>query len=297
MIPDLDAPSNVVLVQNRTGGALDRFSVLGINGPVITPAANLLEFQNRFPLAGYTPSAASHTGNFAILLQPAVQGGLARAALAGIVPVQIQLPSAPPSGVWNADVADGQTGYLAPVGGGAAQVLWIAAAETSYPATVWAVVRLGNVPMPQLCQIVPYSGSPATTDNLNAGGTCKVQVCPWTGYGYGAAAGPQLTATDSRGKYWGLCGEKILCQQHGWILEVCEPGAAYQEGYTQATLNPTDTVNVNVEPINGVFAVVEVTGLNQITTKALDSGSLIGMVYNIAYRYWQAVGCDQYSLL
>ena len=162
MIPGLDQPSNVVLVQNTTSGALPRFSVVGIDGPVITPAANLLEFQNRFPLQGVTPSAAAHTGKFAILLEPAAQGGLARAALGGVVPVQIQLQTAPPStGVWTADVADGQTGYLQPVGGGTAEVLWCAAATTSYPATVWAVVRLGNMPMPQLYEITGYVHSGA----------------------------------------------------------------------------------------------------------------------------------------
>ena len=41
-----------IMVKNNTGADRDRFDVLGISGPIISPADNLVEFQNRVAMVG-----------------------------------------------------------------------------------------------------------------------------------------------------------------------------------------------------------------------------------------------------
>ena len=47
--------AGTVLVRNATGADLGRFSIVGIDGPVISPTDNLTEFQNRIVLSGVEP--------------------------------------------------------------------------------------------------------------------------------------------------------------------------------------------------------------------------------------------------
>ncbi len=230
MIPGVDQPSNIVPVQNMTSGPLARFSIVGINQPVITPTANLLEFQNRFPLQGTTPTAVSHTGKFAVLLEPAAKGALARAALAGIVPVQVMLNSAvsAQSGPTFADVADGQTGYLVQNGSGAAQILWQDIVSTSYPATVWCIVRIGP-PIPpvvifRLNADLSYgSGNNANVwvfdgealVNTGIGITLMGSLCD-------VSQSPYLTAAKQVPS--GSLGAAVLLAGNWWIVACCPGG-------------------------------------------------------------------------
>ena len=55
--------SGIILVKNASGYDQDRFAVLGIDGPIITPTDNEDEFKNKVAFNGVTPTEAGHTGN------------------------------------------------------------------------------------------------------------------------------------------------------------------------------------------------------------------------------------------
>jgi hypothetical protein len=161
-----------VQVRNDSGSAMPRFGIGGLNGPLISDAQNLAAFQQQPRFSLVTPTAAAHTGKFCVVLEPLAAGAISSgqgAILCGTCPVQIRLAAAPPAGVWTADVSDGYTTYLEPAAGGCVQVLWAnTAGVTGYPATVWALVRLGNVPDGyRLCTLQVQ---------LNAGGTATAQL-------------------------------------------------------------------------------------------------------------------------
>jgi len=128
--------SGIVLAKNATGYDQDRFDVLGVDSPVITPTDNADEFKNRVTIDGVTPTEASHWGAFAILLEPVASGEIGRACVSGICPVKVYVTDTTHA---FADVSDGQAGYLAGAETGAAQILW---RETG-TGEVWAIVRLG----------------------------------------------------------------------------------------------------------------------------------------------------------
>ncbi len=85
-------PFETVLLKNASGADRSRFDVLGIDGPVFTPTDSLGTFTNGIPLVGVTP-AASHAGNFAILVEPIQTGRLGRACILGACPAQVHVVS------------------------------------------------------------------------------------------------------------------------------------------------------------------------------------------------------------
>lgn len=125
--------SDIILVLNSTASTVNRFGVLGITDPIIDPD-NALELE-RVAFTGVLPQA-EHAAKFAILLETAAPGAIARAAMGGVVPVKIGLLQ--PDDEF-ADVAPGQTGYLNSGDSGAAQILWV---ESSLVPVRQAIVRL-----------------------------------------------------------------------------------------------------------------------------------------------------------
>ena len=77
-------PTGTVLVRNDSGVSLNRFSVLGIDAPIIMPTNNENEFKNRIALSCVTP-ADTHTGKFVILAEPLAIGAIGRAYIDGSV--------------------------------------------------------------------------------------------------------------------------------------------------------------------------------------------------------------------
>lgn len=130
--------TDYILVRNDTEEDLDRFSVLGIAGPLITPTDNLLEFQSRVLMSGVAP-APEHAGRFVVLLEPANAGEIVRARIDGPCPVLLRV-SAP--GATCAECAPPAVTHLVSTPSGSARVLWVAPPENGYPYTGWAVVRL-----------------------------------------------------------------------------------------------------------------------------------------------------------
>ena len=62
----------------------------GIDDIVISPADNLVHFQNSFALAVSIP-AYSHTGKFVVLAEPIRDGKYGKAFVEGICPVQVNM--------------------------------------------------------------------------------------------------------------------------------------------------------------------------------------------------------------
>ncbi|MBI1389923.1 MAG: hypothetical protein GC154_15895 [bacterium] len=132
--------NDYVLVKNNSGGDLDRFSVVGIDGVIISPDDNLDQFKSRIALTGVTPTA-DHTGKFAVLLEPAPDGQLVRAAIDGLTVCKVEA-SAPGSGSGDrfADIEAGTTDHLVAKASGVARIIW----RQSGTGATWAVVRLGD---------------------------------------------------------------------------------------------------------------------------------------------------------
>lgn len=130
------ARASIILVKNDSGGDVDRWGILGVESVLITPTESELGFQNDLALVGDTPTTADHTGKFVILAEPIPDGKIGRAFAAGVCPVVIGVTD---EGHEYAEVANGQSAYLASGGSGVAQILW----KQSGTGFKWAVVRLG----------------------------------------------------------------------------------------------------------------------------------------------------------
>ncbi len=149
--------ATIIRVRNDSGADRDRFDVLGLQGPVITPEDNLLSFLSQVCLSGITPDAADHTGRFVVLQEPIPAGFIGRAAVAGVTYARVRGASA--GGC--VDVTQGDSVALTFTGTGSAQVLTLCgpvlatsgSGSGSGTGDEWAVVRFGNV-----C-VTPASGS------------------------------------------------------------------------------------------------------------------------------------------
>jgi len=136
--------ASVVLVKNNSDADQERFAVLGIDGPVISPADHEDEFKRQVALSCVVPTEADHGsggGRFVILLEPLAVGAIGRATVAGVSIVRLEVTNDDDT---QADVIDGDSNKLTTATTGAAQVLWREDVDTSGgPATGWAIVRIG----------------------------------------------------------------------------------------------------------------------------------------------------------
>lgn len=130
--PARPQPSEV-MIRNDSGVAIERGGVLGVDG--------IVEQLPEQPgpgvpaLIGVAPTA-EHVGRFAVLLAPAADGAVVRAAISGTALARVNMQA---EGDPCADVADGVTGNLVSGSEGASQILW---AENG-TGVVWALVRFG----------------------------------------------------------------------------------------------------------------------------------------------------------
>ena len=129
--------SGLVLVKNASGADRQRFDVLGVNGPIFTPADAEDAFKNAVALVGVTPSQAGHAGKFVILLEPVAAGEIGLACAEGVCPVHIYVED---EAFEFADVNNGAPSSLKTSRTGAATILW----RESGTGTVWAVVKIAN---------------------------------------------------------------------------------------------------------------------------------------------------------
>ena len=143
-----------VHVENRTGQALPKFSVVALDGPAIEPDEEYEdEFCSRIILRGVVPGTKD-AGKFAITQQDAEPDQIVRACLIGVTIARIRTDK---EKVESCDCRSGDTESLAATG--SAQVLWIADVpeenEDEEEATPdkeeekteplrWAIIRIGT---------------------------------------------------------------------------------------------------------------------------------------------------------
>lgn len=135
-VAQADFDPAVILVKNTTGAALDRFAVVGLNGPAIDPADNPDGFKQAVMMLGRAPVLPDDAGRFAVLIGPLPDGQAGYAAIAGACPVQVDVADA---GDTFADVTAGVTDKLTS-GGSGMQILW----KPAGTGVKWCVVRLGG---------------------------------------------------------------------------------------------------------------------------------------------------------
>jgi len=156
--------ADIILVKNATGSDQNRFAVLGIDVPVITPAENEDQFKNQVAMCGILPDEDQHIGRFVVLAEPLRDGAIGRGYAAGVCPVRLSVPDYHDYRL--AEMTNAVTGYLTAGFHGSAGILW----REGGTGEQWAVVRLGK-PLPMyvfpvnLTQVGGYQGTesaPAT---------------------------------------------------------------------------------------------------------------------------------------
>jgi len=182
----VDVPAGSVLVRNMSGADQVRFAILAIDGIVIAPTDNELEFQNR-PAFDVTAPAADDTSRIVILAEPVSDGKLGRAIVAGVTPVRLDVED---ENHEFAGAGEDLTLNLQSKDSGIARILW----KDSGTGLKWAIVQF------------PAGGS---------GG--RVQVGIVTTCDYSAGTAEVELATGSLGSLSGT-GQSVTAYQgpHGW---------------------------------------------------------------------------------
>ncbi len=137
---DLDRPrpplgSGTVLVYNDCGEALNEFSALSIDGPVIDPGDNADAFASRVAVIGSQAVTGFHPGGLVVLQEPVPAGGLGRAIIAGSTLALVNVTS---TAHRFATLAVGSYS-LASADSGPVQILWAPGAGEAI-----CLVRIGN---------------------------------------------------------------------------------------------------------------------------------------------------------
>ena len=83
--------AGIIKVRNNSGADQPRFSVLGIDTPIISPEDNEREFKNQAAINAKTPSIDDHLGKFVVLLDPITENKIGRAWCSGICPAKINV--------------------------------------------------------------------------------------------------------------------------------------------------------------------------------------------------------------
>jgi len=135
--------SGVVLIKNNSGAAIERFQILGIDGPLFTPATAIDAFKREPVLVGKAPIEVSHTGKFVVALEPIAQGDIGTACADGVCITQVNFPDPNVSSPRFAEISNGVTANLVARHRGDAEIIW----HEGIPAgggTLWAIVRIGD---------------------------------------------------------------------------------------------------------------------------------------------------------
>ena len=130
--------AGVVLVQNKSGQAIQRYHVLGIDVPVVPPATSEVEFKRHVVMRGVMPTAA-HAGLWCVVQESIPIDGWGQAVVEGISQVRINLATT--SHRW-VEASSGSQVLLSD-GTGTGQITWVAGGVGTAAATgeQWAWVR------------------------------------------------------------------------------------------------------------------------------------------------------------
>ncbi len=197
----------VVLVRNDSGADRGRFEVLGVDAPVIDPAANEEAFKDRAALSCVAPAAGRHEGLFVVLAEPVAAGMMGRAFASGVCPVVLDAPEEDAL-LRSAEIADGVTASLAADPRGSAAILWRAGGA----GLQWALVRLGAMG--------PGGVFPVVLAGVGGGPGGESSPADWTYDVADAATGAPLAA-----------GVNPTAAPHRWRRPVTGPVSAADFGY------------------------------------------------------------------
>lgn len=150
-------PGVQVRVKNNSGGALPRYSILGIDSPLFHPRTYLNAFQQEVALIGVTPDASLHSGKFVVLAEPLHDGEVGFAWASGLAPVKLDPDTA--DDATHVDCIDGQTAQVAG-GTSGMPIVWLDDEDDGYDR--WAVINL--------LPAAPQNISSGTSGN--SGGCC-----------------------------------------------------------------------------------------------------------------------------
>ena len=128
--------SGFVPIQSQISTSIPQYSVLAINGILISPSVNTQSFLQDWVLSCSTPTSGDY-GNFVITAGPIPANGIGNAYLFGACPCTINFNQPFDS---YADITPGSIGALNSGGAGKASVLW---APTGASGLQLAVVQLG----------------------------------------------------------------------------------------------------------------------------------------------------------
>ena len=131
--------TGIIKVRNQSGSDQDRYHVLALRTPVVSPSDNLQEFKNQVSLDADAPSTPSRCERFAILLDPLPNGGMGRGIVSGVAPVRINVVR--PTDNY-AELVFGETGHLRSSPTGQTRILW----KEAGTGIRWGVVRLSERP-------------------------------------------------------------------------------------------------------------------------------------------------------
>jgi hypothetical protein len=187
--------ADIIKIRNDSGADLPRFSVLGLDAPIFAPAVSLRAFQDQVALKGVIPTEEDHFGRFAILLEPAGSGRIARAWASGVCQARVNVEDEDHS---CADVTDGDPTKLTSAKRGAAQMLW----REGGTGDQWAIVRFGTI-----C-------AKSTSDTLER---CD---CPEATYEVTPDCVPCNTYGKKMPKYWWL--DILLAEDNAYSEAYCE---------------------------------------------------------------------------
>jgi hypothetical protein len=200
---ELIRQSGIVRIHNNTGADLTYRSVLGLNGPLFTPAMDLDAFLREVVLDGIVPTNI-HYGLFGVTLEPVKADGICRAFVSGLCQVSINITN---PGHAYADVSPGETTNLKSCGCGSAKILWVedegyvAYDDNPYGLTTgdkWAIVRLGNEAGRSRACMAPGGGIPAANSDGTIPGSASCAMYDWNrGTGQWVASGVSETVFNN----------------------------------------------------------------------------------------------------
>lgn len=157
--------TGIILVRNDTGETRDRFELVGVGDPVLSPTS--AQFKSQLVFAGDEIDADLHANSFGVLRQPLRPGRFGEAIIHGLTLCRLNVTS---PGHEYAEVVDGDHATLHSADDGGARILW----KNGIEGEVWAMVQLGAASNVTLSRGV-------LADTLTNSGTADLALQRWDG--------------------------------------------------------------------------------------------------------------------
>lgn len=175
------SPRVQIKVKNTTGAALGRGAIVGLSAPSISPTANLDAFRGKMLFDAITPTSGD-AGRFAVTRGAIPNGDIGVAAIAGAVPVTVDVVDA---GHQFADVISGDNTRLRSAASGGARILWKESGTGNKNALIYFPTATVAPAPPSSGMAAVYLESPVM---VASGGTPDVEAFPTIGF-YGSIPG------------------------------------------------------------------------------------------------------------